>query len=89
MARVCFTGHLQRHLPCPDVDATGATVAEVLNTVFEDNPKLRSYLLDDQGRVRKHVNVFINDAPIADRAYLSDPVADGDEIYVLQALSGG
>jgi molybdopterin synthase sulfur carrier subunit len=89
MARVSFTGHLQRHLPCPDVEAPGATVAEVLTAVFADNPKLRSYVLDDQGRVRKHVNLFVNDAPIADRDFLTDPVAETDDIYVLQALSGG
>jgi molybdopterin converting factor small subunit len=89
MARVTFTGHLKRHLDCPDMDVPGATVAEVLDSVFQANPKTRSYVLDDQGRVRKHVNLFVNDAPIADRDCLSDPVGDNDEIYVLQALSGG
>jgi molybdopterin converting factor small subunit len=89
MARISFTGHLTRHLACPDADAPGATVAEVLEAVFADNPRLRGYLLDDQGRVRKHVNIFINDEAIADRDGLSDPVAEGDEIFVFQALSGG
>jgi len=89
MARITFTGHLQRHIGCPDTQAPGKTVAEVLERVFAANPKARSYVLDDQGRVRKHVNLFVNDAPIADRDFLSDPVADNDEIYVLQALSGG
>lgn len=89
MARVSFTGHLQRHLPCPDVEAPGATVGEVLGTVFAGNPGLKSYLLDDQGQVRKHVNIFINDEPIGDRDGLSDPLNESDEIFVFQALSGG
>lgn len=89
MARVSFTGHLQRHLDCPDVEVPGATVGEVLETVFGGNPALRSYLLDDQGRVRKHVNVFINDKAVADRDGLSDSVSETDEIFVFQALSGG
>jgi len=89
MARITFTGHLRRHLDCPDMDALGATVGEVLTAVFAANPQIKSYVLDDQGRVRKHVNLFVNDAPITDRDFLSDPVAKNDEVYVLQALSGG
>ncbi|MDX1484159.1 MAG: MoaD/ThiS family protein [Alphaproteobacteria bacterium] len=89
MARVCFTGHLQRHIACADADVPGATVGEVLDAVFAANPGLRSYLLDDQGRVRKHVNIFVNNDAVADRDRLSDPVAEGDEVFVFQALSGG
>ena len=50
---------------------------------------LRSYILDDQGRLRRHVNVFVGGQMVADRLALSDPVGPRDEIYVLQALSGG
>ena len=62
---------------------------DVLDRVFADNPLLRSYVLDDQGRVRRHVNIFLNDESIADRERLSDPVGPDDDIYVFQALSGG
>ena len=89
MPRVSFTGHLQRHLSCPPVDVAGATVRTALDAVFENNPQLRSYLLDDQGRLRRHVNIFVNDRAIGDRAALSDRVAPTDEVFVIQALSGG
>lgn len=89
MARVSFTDNLQKHLPCPPVEARGETVREVLEAVFAENPPLRSYLLDDQGRLRKHVNVFVNDRGVSDRLALSDPVASDDEVFVFQALSGG
>lgn len=89
MTRVNFTAHLQQHLPCPPADVTGGTVREILEQIFAGNPRLRSYLLDDQGRLRKHVNIFVNDAAIADRKSLSDKVAAADEIFVFQALSGG
>ena len=52
-------------------------------------PRLRSYVLDDQDRVRRHVAIYVNGDRIADRDRLSDPVTDADEVFVFQALSGG
>jgi len=89
MATIRFTSHLVRHRPAPMIEAMGATLAEVLAAAFADDPLLRGYVLDEQGRLRKHVNIYLDGALIADRLRLSDPVAAGAEIYVLQALSGG
>lgn len=89
MARVSFTGNLKRHLACPPATVEATTVRQALEAVFAANPPLRSYILDDQGRLRRHVNVFVNTTMIADRARQSDPIGAADEIYVLQALSGG
>ncbi len=89
MATIRFTSHLVRHRPAPAVMAAGATVAEVLAQGFEGDDLLRSYVLDEQGRVRKHVNIYLDGALIHDRLRLSDPVGPASEIYVLQALSGG
>jgi sulfur-carrier protein len=71
------------------MDLPGATVREVLDKAFASSPELRSYLLDDQGRVRRHVAIFVNGETIGDRAGLSDPVAPDAEVFVMQALSGG
>jgi molybdopterin converting factor small subunit len=89
MARVSFTGNLKRHLACPPATVQARTVREALEAVFAANPPLRSYILDDQGRLRRHVNIFVNDGMIADRLRQSDAISAADEIYVLQALSGG
>ena len=89
MAHISFTDNLHKHLPCPPVTAPGRTVREVMDAVFAQNAPLRSYLLDDQDRLRKHVNIFVNDAAISDRLRLSDPVAADDRVFVFQALSGG
>jgi molybdopterin converting factor small subunit len=89
MARVAFTANLQRHLACPVQAAPGGTVCDVLDQVFAVHPRLRSYVLDDQGRVRRHVAIYVNAARITDRDHLSDPVGDDDEVFVFQALSGG
>jgi len=76
MARVSFTDNLTRHIACPPTEQPGGSVADVLAGVFAQNPPLKSYIPDDQGRLRKHVAVFVNDAMIADRAGLSDPVRE-------------
>ena len=89
MPTVSFTSALQRFLPAPSAEVEGATVAAALAEVFEARPALRGYVLDDQGALRRHVAVYVNGQPVHDRVGLSDPVGPHDEIYVLQALSGG
>jgi hypothetical protein len=69
--------------------AEGATVREVLDAALSDDHLLRSYVLDEQGRLRKHVNIYVDGTLIGDRLRLSDPVRPAAEVYVLQALSGG
>lgn len=89
MPRVVFTSHLQRHVDCPEVVVEADTVRESLEAVFVENPALRGYILDDQQRLRTHMVVFVDNVPVKDRIALSDAVAAGSEIYVMQALSGG
>ena len=89
MADVAFTHNLQRHVECPRREAAGSTVREVLDSVFADNPRLRGYVVDERGALRKHMMVFIDGRQIVDRERLSDPVEPRSEIYVMQALSGG
>ena len=89
MPRVAFTPNLQRHVDCAPGQTSGATVGEALEAVFVENPTVRRYVLDDQGTVRTHMVIFVNGRQIHDRTRLSDRVNDDDEIYVMQALSGG
>jgi len=89
MIRVSFTRSLERFVACPTRDVPGRTVAEALGAVFAADPRLRTYLLDEQGVLRKHVAVFVDGRAVRDRLGLADPVADGSEIFVMQALSGG
>jgi sulfur carrier protein ThiS len=89
MATVNFTPQLERFLTAPPATVAGDTVKTVLSEVFADNRKLEGYVLDEQGRLRKHVAVFVDGKMIEDREDLSDPVGEGSEIFVMQALSGG
>jgi sulfur carrier protein ThiS len=86
---VHFTKNLQRHVQASETEAAGATVAEVLAAVFQANPQVRRYVLDDQGALRKHMAVFVDGEQVRDRERLSDPVSERCEIYIMQALSGG
>jgi sulfur-carrier protein len=89
MAKVVFTPNIQRHVVCPETQATGATVREVLQNVFETNPHARGYVLDDQSGLRKHMTIFVDGKMIRDRERLADPVRENSTVYVFQALSGG
>jgi hypothetical protein len=89
MPTIAFTPALERFLAVPSVEVEGRTLGESLAAAFASRPALRGYLLDDQGALRQHVAVYINGHSAADRIRLTDPVGPRDEIYVLQALSGG
>lgn len=90
MPRITFTSHLRRHLDCPlSQTVAGTTVRAALEQAFAENEPVRSYIVDERFRLRKHVTLFIDGKTIADREELSDPVGPESDIYVMQALSGG
>ena len=89
MAIVRFTQNIQRHVPCPMQTVEGTSLREVLNRYFETNERARGYVLDEMGRVRQHMVVFIDGELVRDRDHLSDPVRPDSSIDVIQALSGG
>lgn len=90
MPHVTFTPHLRRFFPdLADGAFSGTTIREIIADADRRHPGLASYILDDTGRLRRHVNVFIGVEPIGDRSSLSDAVAPGDTVSILQALSGG
>lgn len=84
-----FAPALTRHVPCAPQQVGAARLGEALEAAFAAAPALRGYVLDEQGVVRKHVAVFVNGRMIASRADLSQPLAPGDRVHVIQALSGG
>jgi molybdopterin synthase sulfur carrier subunit len=90
MPTVKFTYALRRFFPTlRDTPASGRTLKEVLTEMDQVYPGVKTYLLDEQGRLRQHVNIFIDGTIIKDRALLSDPFPETGEIYIMQALSGG
>lgn len=89
MPRVVFTPQLQRFTATPEVDTPATTLRAALEDAFLANPRLRGYVLDDQGHLRANVVVFIDQRRSTDRIGLADPLSPGCTVHVLQALSGG
>lgn len=89
MPIVRFTQNIQRHVGCPTMDVAGATIRDVLNGYFLLHEQARDYVLDDQGRLRQHMAIFIDGSQIRDRDGLSDLVPEDAVIDLVQALSGG
>jgi hypothetical protein len=89
MARLVFTAHLAAVVPRDEMAYDGATLGEALQAAFRDYPVLKTYILDDQGRVRRHIAIFLDGSLRAREEALDLPVTRESEIYVLQALSGG
>lgn len=89
MASVRFTRNIQRHVECPTLEVPGATLREVLNSYFESNGPARGYVLDDTGKLRKHMAAFIDGRQIDDRDRLSDGVPPDAVVDIVQSLSGG
>ena len=89
MARLVFTAQLQRFTSTPELQTTAPTLRLALDEAFVLNPRLRGYVLDDQGHLRANVVVFIGTRRSTDRTGLSDPLPPDCTVHVLQALSGG
>jgi molybdopterin synthase sulfur carrier subunit len=89
MAQVHFTSWLRELVPHGPVFAEGATVGEALTALWAQEPQVRGYVLDDQGRLRKHVCIFADGARLPHAAALGHRIKPETKLYVMQALSGG
>ena len=68
------------------VEASGATLTELLADLERRYPGIRFRMIDEQDHVRKHMRVFVNRVPEED---ISKSLAPDDEVHIFQALSGG
>ena len=92
MPRVEMTAHLYRFFPAlkdRPLQVAGQSVAEVISSVEQLVPGFSDYLLDDQGALRRHVFVSVDDTVLVDRRHLSDVVGENSTVFIFQALTGG
>jgi sulfur-carrier protein len=71
-----------------ETDPAG-TVGEALDRLWRLQPGVRDRVVDEQGNIRPHVNVFVGTESIRFTGGLSTPVPDGSEIWIVPAVSGG
>jgi len=91
MPRARFTSHLQKFFPAlqQNIRVEGASAAEIVAALDRRYPGLASYIVDERGALRKHVNIFVDQEMISDRLRLQDAVGEDQVVFIMQALSGG
>lgn len=90
MVQVQFTSALKRFYPeISSVNTDGKTVEDVIKSLNKIYPGITDYIVDEKGALRKNVNIFIGNKMINDRQKLQDVVSENDQLYIMQALSGG
>jgi molybdopterin synthase sulfur carrier subunit len=72
-----------------EIDASPATVGEALSMLWRLYVGLRDRVVNEQGQIRLHVNIFLNSDNIRTQQSLDTPLNDGDEITILPSVSGG
>jgi molybdopterin synthase sulfur carrier subunit len=73
----------------PTVQVDGTTVGEVLGNLDAAHPGFRDRLLDDDGSLRRFVNVFVADDDVRYLQGLDTPVPDGETVAIIPAVAGG
>ena len=84
--KVCLPTPLLSYTGQREVEAQGVTLDEVLVDLDRQYPGLRFRVIDEQGRLRRHMRFFVNGVAVFDRATVLQPT---DELILVQALSGG
>lgn len=89
VTNLVFTQQLRRFTDVPEFQTQAPTLRAALDEAFAVSPRLRGYILDEQGHLRQHVVIFIDGQRVRDRVSLTDPLSPTGHVHVLQALSGG
>lgn len=89
MPTLVFTQQLRRFTEAPEIETSAANLRAALDQAFALNPRLRGYVLDEQGHLRTNVVIFIDGLRVRDRVGLNDALQATSSVHVLQALSGG
>ena len=72
-----------------EVSVSGGTIGELIQGLESQYPGIKERICDDQGKVRRFVNIFANDEDIRFLQNLETPVKETDEISIVPAIAGG
>ena len=85
MALVRLRGPLKTLAGEGELPVEGDTIAELLGALERERPALHGWILDERGRIRRHINVFVN----GEKGSEATAIAPDDQVDVLPAISGG
>lgn len=86
MVKVLIASPLRPYTGADEVEASGATLAALLDDLEARFPGIRFRMIDEQEKIRRHMRIFINGEPVF---ALVHPIQHDDEVCIVQALSGG
>ena len=72
-----------------EVEVNAGTIHELIEQLNRTYPGVKGRICDEQGRIRRFVNVFLNEEDIRFLAKEATPLKDGDEVSILPAIAGG
>ena len=84
--KVLIPSPLRSYTKAREVEASGATLGELLADLDRQYPGLRFRMIDEQDRMRRHIRIFLNGEQVFDMTHSLRP---SDEMQIVQALSGG
>ncbi|MGA2354648.1 MAG: MoaD/ThiS family protein [Terriglobales bacterium] len=71
------------------IESCPATLVDALSALWTLHPGVRDRIADEQGQLRQHINIFIGNEDVRYTGGLASPVAEGSEISIVPAVSGG
>ena len=88
--KIQFSGHLHRFMDLPQTaESNKNSLTDIIAELEQLHPGFAGYVIHENGCLRKHVNIFLDDRIVVDREQLSDDLEGVKQIYFMQALSGG
>jgi sulfur carrier protein ThiS len=92
VANVELTRHLFAFFPAladKELRFEAETVADLVRALDAEVPGIAFYICDERGRLRRHVNIFVDGEMVSDRGKLGDRIESNSNVLIVQALSGG
>jgi len=72
-----------------EVEASGATIAEIIDNLEANHPGIKGRMCDDTGELRRFVNIYVNEEDVRFLKGKETPLKDGDEVSIVPAIAGG
>jgi len=72
-----------------EVQVTGSTVSQAITDLTTQYPTIRTHIVDNQGKLRRYVNLFVNQENINNLDGLDTSIEESDKIILMPSISGG